>query len=66
MAHATTFNLAGILGWFVNGTLLERKDLPTKQMRLYDRLAPILFRLESVTGPPAGLSLLVVAERPAA
>jgi SAM-dependent methyltransferase len=61
VTHTSCFNLAGIVGWFVNGTLLRRKDLPARQLRTYDRLAPWLLRLESLIGPPAGLSLLVVA-----
>lgn len=58
------FNLAGIVGWFVNGTLLRRHDLPQGQMRLYDAVAPVLLGLERLVGPPAGLSVLAVARRP--
>lgn len=58
------FNMTAIAGWFVNGTLLGRKDLPTGQMKLYDVLAPLLFRLEALIGPPLGLSLLMTAVRP--
>ena len=62
--HEGRFNFFGIAGWLVNGTILRRKDLPTGQMGLFDRLAPLLFRLEKLIGPPAGLSLLCVGERP--
>ncbi len=62
--HQSRFNLFGILGWFVNGTLLRRKDLPTGQMGLFNKVAPLLFWLESLTGPPAGLSLLAVGAKP--
>jgi SAM-dependent methyltransferase len=66
LEHTSRFNLAGIAGWFINGTLLRRRELPNEQMRLYDRLVPWLFRLERLVGPPAGLSLLMVARRPPA
>lgn len=58
------FNLTGMLGWFVNGRILKRKELPQGQMKLYDRIAPFLFWAESLIGPPAGLSLLMVGRRP--
>lgn len=58
------FNLFGIVGWFVNGALLGRRELPVGQMGLFDALAPLLFRVERLIGPPAGLSLLAVGVRP--
>lgn len=58
------FNLFGILGWFVNGTILRRKDLPAGQMGLFNKAAPLLFWLENLTGPPVGLSLLAVGAKP--
>lgn len=64
IVQVSRFNLAGIFGWFLNGALLRRRELPTGQLGLYDRLVPWLFRLESWAGPPAGLSLLMVGRRP--
>lgn len=63
VVHASCFNMTGIFGWFVNGSLLRRQDLPTGQMAFYDRIAPLLFRLEDLIGPPLGLSLLMVGRR---
>lgn len=63
--HEGCFNLAGIAGWLLNGRILKRRELPVSQMKLYDRLAPALFWLESLAGPPAGLSLFMVGRRPA-
>lgn len=54
-------NLLGIPGWFVNSRLLRRKGVPALQVRLYDRLAPLLARLESKLKLPVGMSLLAVA-----
>ncbi len=53
-------NLFGILGWFLNGRVLGRSILPTGQLRLYDRLADVFRLIEDITGPPVGLSLLLV------
>lgn len=58
--HVSRFNLAGIAGWLLNGTILRKEELPQGQMKLYDALVPFLFRLERLIGPPAGLSLLAV------
>jgi len=61
--HASRFNAAGILGWFVNGTMLRRRELPAGQMQLFDGFAARLFWLEALIGPPVGLSLLMVGRR---
>ena len=62
--HESRFNLFGIAGWFINGTILRRKDLPTGQMGLFNKAAPLLFWLENLIGPPIGLSLLAVGAKP--
>ncbi|UPT74095.1 MAG: class I SAM-dependent methyltransferase [Elusimicrobiota bacterium] len=64
VVHESRFNLFGILGWFLNGTILRRKDLPSGQMGLFNKVAPFLFWLENLTGPPMGLSLLAVGAKP--
>ena len=64
VAHESRFNLFGIAGWFLNGTILRRKDLPSGQMGLFNKVAPLLFWLERLVGPPVGLSLLAVGAKP--
>ena len=64
LVHESRFNLFGIFGWFLNGTILRRKDLPTGQMGLFNKVAPVLFWLEHLVGPPVGLSLLAVGAKP--
>ncbi len=56
-------NLAGIPGWFVNGRLFRRRSLPPLQLRLYDRVAPLLAAAESKVSLPVGMSLFCVARR---
>lgn len=63
VVHESTFNLFGIFGWFLNGTILRRKDLPAGQMGLFNKVAPLLFWLENLLGPPVGLSLLAVGAK---
>ena len=57
------FNLFGIAGWFLNGSVLRRKDLPAGQMGLFNKVAPFLFWFENLVGPPVGLSLLAVGAK---
>ncbi len=64
LIHESRFNLFGIVGWFLNGTILRRQDLPSEQMGLFNKVAPFLFWLEHLIGPPLGLSLLAVGARP--
>jgi SAM-dependent methyltransferase len=61
--HRSRFNLVGILGWFLNGKVLGKEELPEGQLGWYDRLVPFLFRAEKLVGPPAGLSLLAVGAK---
>lgn len=56
------FNLAGIMGWWVSGKLLHKEQIPSGQMRLYDRLVPIFRRLDQWTGQRWGLSVVAVGE----
>jgi SAM-dependent methyltransferase len=54
-------NLLGILGWYLNGKVLKRRVLPALQLRVYDRIAPLLARAEAMWKLPVGLSLIAVA-----
>lgn len=55
------FNLAGIPGWWVNGSLLKRTVPTSGQVGLFNRLVPLFKRLEQRFEPPRGLSLIAIA-----
>lgn len=55
------FNALGALGWFVNGNLLRKTILPTGQMKLFDRLVPLL-KFEQRLTLPFGISIIAIAE----
>lgn len=57
------FSLAATLPWLINGRLLKRAYLPAGQTSLADRLVPLL-KLERLIGPPCGLSLIAIAQKP--
>jgi glycosyltransferase involved in cell wall biosynthesis len=56
------FNLAGVPGWWLNGTVLRRQKLPGNQVKLFDLLVP-LFHMEKRLGPSMGLSLIAVGRK---
>lgn len=56
-------NFSGIFGWYINGTVLGKSVLPTRQVLLYDKLVPLLEKMEKIISPPIGLSLILIAEK---
>jgi SAM-dependent methyltransferase len=60
--HLEWLNLVGIAGWFLNGRVLRKRVLPPLQLKIYDRVAPLLARAEAMWKLPLGLSLLAVAK----
>lgn len=59
--HIRYFNFPGLLGWWVNGTLLGRRVASRGNVRFFDRLGPLFKAAESLIPPPIGLSLWAVA-----
>jgi len=56
-------NMLGAIGWFVNGRVLRRQLLPSRQLRIFNFVIKLL-ALEKWFRPPFGLSILLVAEKP--
>jgi ubiquinone/menaquinone biosynthesis C-methylase UbiE len=57
------FNCFGILGWFVNGTLLRRRLLPKKQIGIFNKMVPLFIWMEKLIPTLMGQSLIVVGEK---
>ncbi|MBC7237454.1 MAG: methyltransferase domain-containing protein [Chloroflexi bacterium] len=53
-------NFLAIFGWFFTGRILRREIIPTGQYSLYNKLTPLLARLETWIRPPIGLSVACV------
>lgn len=53
-------NFLAILGWFYTGRVLRRAIIPTGQYSLYNRITPVLARLETWIRPPIGLSVACI------
>ena len=57
------FNPVGIIGWYVNGSLLKKQTIPEDQMKQFDRLVPIFKLINYFTKPLFGLSVVGVATK---
>jgi SAM-dependent methyltransferase len=56
------FNLAGILGWFVSGSVFRRKTLPAGQLAFYNKLVPLFRIVDRLTFNRIGLSVIIVGQ----
>ncbi|MGK2855591.1 MAG: glycosyltransferase [Thermoanaerobaculia bacterium] len=61
----TTFhqNRFGRFGWWLNGQVLRRDEVPSGQSRIFDWFVPLLRGAES-TPPSKGLSLIALSHKP--
>ncbi|MBI3544207.1 MAG: glycosyltransferase [Deltaproteobacteria bacterium] len=57
-------NPLGIVGWFLNGKVLGRSELPEGQARLYSALKPLVRPLEKLAENFVGLSIIAIAQKP--
>jgi hypothetical protein len=57
------FNVAGTLGWWLNGKVLKRTTPPGEQVKAFETLVPLFRAAESIVPPPFGLSLIGIAAR---
>jgi SAM-dependent methyltransferase len=63
ICHLTYFNLFGIFGWFLNGTILQRGLLPEKQVRMFNDFVPAFIEIEKIVPPFVGQSLIIVGKK---
>jgi 2-polyprenyl-3-methyl-5-hydroxy-6-metoxy-1,4-benzoquinol methylase len=61
---AEHFNAVGVAGWWWNHRFLGKTSLPPAQTAAFDRLVPILRRLDPAGFGRVGLSLLMVLRKP--
>jgi SAM-dependent methyltransferase len=61
--YSRYFNAAGILGWWVSGYVLNKKNIPSGQMKLYNRLVWIFKIMDFFTNRFVGLSVIVAGRK---
>lgn len=60
--HHQYFNLIGIAGWWVSGSLLQKKIIPEGQMKLYNFFVPVFRLIDRITNKWLGLSVIMVGK----
>lgn len=56
-------NMLGIIGWFMNGKILRKTLVSDAHYSLYNKMVPMLSRLEALVTIPFGLSIVAVARK---
>jgi 2-polyprenyl-3-methyl-5-hydroxy-6-metoxy-1,4-benzoquinol methylase len=56
-----SFNVIGILGWFVSGSILKKKTIPEGQMGLFNTLVPVFKLADLLTLKKIGLSVICIS-----
>ncbi|MCI0503083.1 class I SAM-dependent methyltransferase [Candidatus Micrarchaeota archaeon] len=59
-------NLPGAFGWYYHGRIRKLRVHAEGDLSVFERLIPLFRAAESILPPPFGLSLIFVAEKPAA
>lgn len=57
------FNSTGLLGWFVSGKVQKNTQIPSSQMRVYNKLVPLFRLIDTITLHKIGLSIVSVGIR---
>ena len=58
-------NFVGMFGWWFYSRVVKRQVLPSRQVKMFDLMVPVLSRLEKLVAPPFGQSLLAVGRKEA-
>jgi SAM-dependent methyltransferase len=58
--HGKYFNFAGILGWYVSGSLLKHKEIPSGEIKLFNKLVPVFKAIDTILMRKIGLSVIAV------
>ncbi len=61
--HHQHFNFVGILGWWLNGSLLKKKIIPSGQMKLYNSLVPVFKIVDKCIFNTMGLNVISVGQK---
>jgi 2-polyprenyl-3-methyl-5-hydroxy-6-metoxy-1,4-benzoquinol methylase len=64
VVHQQFFNAVGIIGWFIDGSVLRKRLIPRKQLLLFDKLLPIIKLADVLSFHSIGLSTIAVGRKP--
>ena len=58
-------NMLGAIFWYIKGRVIRSQRFDVGEVKRFDRMVPVLRRLDAIAGPPFGQSLAAVARVPA-
>jgi SAM-dependent methyltransferase len=61
--HRQYFNFAGIIGWFISGSIQKHQSIPQNQMKLYNRFVNVFRLIDALVFRSFGLSSIVVGKK---
>lgn len=63
VSKSRRLNILGAFGWFVAGKFLKSNVVESKQIKVFNLLAPFFLGIEDFVEPPIGTSILIIAKR---
>ncbi|MBC8034032.1 MAG: class I SAM-dependent methyltransferase [Chitinophagaceae bacterium] len=63
ITHTKYFNFIGIGGWLFSGSLLRKRIIPGRQLRIFNTLIPLFRFFDRYAAGIAGLSVIAVGKR---
>lgn len=63
IVKSTYANFFGIIGWFFNGKLLRKERLSKGLLSIFNFFTPLFELFEKLTGPPIGLSIILICRK---
>lgn len=63
IAKLYSFNMLGILGWYVNGNLCKKAKINKSASGIFDKIIPMMKIVESISGKRIGLSIICFCKK---
>ena len=63
IVHSQYFNFAGIFGWLVSGSIFKRKTIPHSEIKIFNKLVPLLRIVDKLVLCRMGLSVILVGKK---
>lgn len=61
--HKQYFNFIGLFGWYVSGSILKKKIIPSGQVNLFNKLVPVFKVIDKLILQSMGLSTIIVGRK---
>ena len=55
--------MVATIGWFINGRILKKNLMSSSQILIFDKLIPLLSKIEKKINIPFGLSMIAICRK---